>query len=247
MRLDEEAFGVFFSRSLRWARVESDSSDAVVVPLSLPRALSFFRVMHATQALLRSLFAPYFALALPFAISCFGARQQQPIAADGAKRRRIDVTENDRRDIEVALNMALIHSIELGFSNEPEKPPVEQLRTLEKALITRLSWQPHATLLPALLGAIGALATYLGVDGCKPLHYELCMATQAEDEVQRRSAVRGLQKLYAVLPDAVLVHSPEAVPFLSELLEDSDPEARAHALDLLNTLEQSNAGLLEED
>eukprot|EP00967_Tisochrysis_lutea_P106450 scaffold163253_cov31-Tisochrysis_lutea.AAC.1 len=138
--------------------------------------------------------------------------------------------------------MALIHSIELGFSNEPEKPPVEQLRTLEKALITRLSWQPHATLLPALLGAIGALATYLGVDGCKPLHYELCMATQAEDEVQRRSAVRGLQKLYAVLPDAVLVHSPEAVPFLSELLEDSDPEARAHALDLLNTLEQSNAG-----
>jgi len=66
-------------------------------------------------------------------------------------------------------------------------------------------------------------------------------------QVQRRGAVRGLQRLYDTLPDAVLVHSPEAVPFLSELLEDADGGTRACALELLNTLEQSNAGLLEED
>ena len=43
------------------------------------------------------------------------------------------------------------------------------------------------------------------------------------------------------------LNSPEAVPFLSELLEDADAETRSCALELMNTLEQSNTGLLEEE
>lgn len=245
MRLDEDAFGSFFGRALRWAGAETDETS-VGGQLSLSRALSFFRVLQGTQSLLRSLFAPYFALALPLAISFFGVRQPPLVVTAGSKRRRLGAAAAEP-DLEVAVTRALATFLELGFTHEPERPPAEQLRALEKALISRLGWPPAAMLVPALLGAVGALAASLGVDGCKPLHYELCMATQADDEAQRRGAVRGLQRLYTTLPDAVLVHSPEAVPFLSELLEDADPEARACALELLNTLEQSNAGLLEED
>ena len=84
-------------------------------------------------------------------------------------------------------------------------------------------------------------------DTAQVLHYELCVASQDDDEAMRRGAVKGLQRLYASVPDAAIVHSPEAVPFLSELLEDADAETRSCALELMNTLEQSNTGLLEEE
>jgi U3 small nucleolar RNA-associated protein 10 len=245
MRLDEDAFGSFFGRALSWAGADPDEASTDR-RLSLSRALSFFRVFQGTQALLRSLFAPYFGLALPLAIAYFGVRQPTPVATAGSKRRRLEAASSEP-DLEVAVTLSLATFLELGFRHEPDRPPTEQLCALEKALIARLGWPPAAMLFPALLGAVGALAGSLGVDGCKALHYELCMATQSDEEAQRRGAVRGLQRLYTTLPDAVLVLSPEAVPFLSELLEDADTETRACALELLNTLEQSNAGLLEED
>ena len=46
-----------------------------------------------------------------------------------------------------------------------------------------------------------------------------------------------MAKLYEVLKDAALMHSPEAVPFLSELLEDGDAEVRTDAVSLLKELE----------
>jgi len=52
---------------------------------------------------------------------------------------------------------------------------------------------------PALLDAVGQLVLVLGVDGCKRLHYELCVATRSEATRRMLAAVRGLARLYGAL------------------------------------------------
>jgi len=283
MRLDEDSFGAFFERSLAWVAPAGVAGAASAPRFSLARALSFFRVLSGTQIALRSLFAPYFSLALPHACVHLGSSSPQQAAVQStgggpAKRRRLDRLAGStgasagEAELEVALTLAVAAFLEVGFANEAATPPAPQLRALEKALIARLGWAKAAPIEYALLAAVASLAAALGVDGCKVpappdaasrrlgpcshapppdtaqvLHYELCVASQDDDEAMRRGAVKGLQRLYASVPDAAIVHSPEAVPFLSELLEDADAETRSCALELMNTLEQSNTGLLEEE
>ncbi|EOD15958.1 hypothetical protein EMIHUDRAFT_451580 [Emiliania huxleyi CCMP1516] len=258
MRLDEDSFGAFFERSLAWVAPAGVAGAASAPRFSLARALSFFRVLSGTQIALRSLFAPYFSLALPHACVHLGSSSPQQAAVQStgggpAKRRRLDRLAGStgasagEAELEVALTLAVAAFLEVGFANEAATPPAPQLRALEKALIARLGWAKAGPIEYALLAAVASLAAALGVDGCKVLHYELCVASQDDDEAMRRGAVKGLQRLYASVPDAAIVHSPEAVPFLSELLEDADAETRSCALELMNTLEQSNTGLLEEE
>ena len=64
---------------------------------------------------------------------------------------------------------------------------------------------------------------------CKRLHYELCVATRAEAARRKLAAVRGLARLYGALKESAPAHIPEAVPFVAELLEDSELEVRQEA------------------
>ena len=93
-----------------------------------------------------------------------------------------------------ATDAALLHAA-LGIVTRGLKPdgrraaPTAEIYELEAPLLARLVW-PYAegTLAvavraraePALLDAAGQLVLVLGVDGCKRLHYELCVATRSD-------------------------------------------------------------------
>ena len=53
----------------------------------------------------------------------------------------------------------------------------------------------------------------------------------------RLGSLHGLSTLYGALGDAALPHVAEALPIVSELMEDSDAEVRQAALKLMNRLE----------
>jgi U3 small nucleolar RNA-associated protein 10 len=151
-----------------------------------------------------------------------------------------------------ATDAALLHAA-LGFVTRGLKhdgrraAPIAEIHELEAPLLARLGW-PHAegTLAvavraraePALLDAVGQLVLVLGVDGCKRLHYELCVATRSETTRRKLAAVRGLARLYSALKESAPAHIPEAVPFVAELVEDGELEVRQEALALMRSLEQ---------
>lgn len=77
-----------------------------------------------------------------------------------------------------------------------------------------------------MLSALGALVRSLGAVEAKRLHYQLCHATRVESSRLKVGALRGLVTMYSVLANDGLLHVAEAVPFVSELMEDADVVSR---------------------
>ena len=84
---------------------------------------------------------------------------------------------------------------------------------------------------------VGEVALCLGAEGASQLHADLCMASRSDDGPTRLGALRGLGRLYTVLGDAALMHVPNAVPFVTELVEDGEEDVRAEAAATLKQLE----------
>ena len=73
-----------------------------------------------------------------------------------------------------------------------------------------------------MLSTLGALVQALGVSEAKRVHYLLCHATRDEATRPKVAALRGLAKMYSVLANDGLLYVAEAVPFVSELMEDAE-------------------------
>ena len=79
------------------------------------------------------------------------------------------------------------------------------------------------------------------------LHHRLCHAAACEDfaeadlqmftSCKRLGALQGLNAMYSVLGDAALSHVAEALPIVSELMEDADLNVRREALQVMVQLE----------
>lgn len=88
-----------------------------------------------------------------------------------------------------------------------------------------------------MLSALSALVTCLGPSESKRLHFELCHRTRAEEARKKRGALRGLSSLYSSLGADGIVYVAEAVPFVSELMEDAEVDVRTEAVELMRALE----------
>jgi len=263
VRLNEDSFSDLYARALSWAcpattttAVAKDDDDADAATRSArsgsggaARALAFFRIFSGAQVTLRSFFSQYFVLALPHAISLL-TPAPAPLASAAGKKRKLSAstsvksaasTEKPLASTEVALCRAIGRFVEVGFLHSVEVSAA-QLRGLEAALLRRLSQPACAPIEEQLLDALAAIVAAIGEEACKPLHYMLCMATRSDDVVERRAAVRALKRLYSTLRDAALMHMPEAVPFISELLEDGEADVRSEAVGLMRELEALNGG-----
>lgn len=123
-----------------------------------------------------------------------------PVLASKKKRERLSEGGAAARPCS-ATDAALLHAA-LGIVTRGLKPdgrraaPTAEIYELEAPLLARLVW-PYAegTLAvavraraePALLDAAGQLVLVLGVDGCKRLHYELCVATRSDIDLGLRA------------------------------------------------------------
>lgn len=99
----------------------------------------------------------------------------------------------------------------------------------------------------AVVACLAQLAVTAGSDAAwKPLNHALLMATRALEPRARLVALAGLGALAARLAEEYLVLLPETLPFLAELLEDSEHAVEAAAAALLRRLEALSGESLEE-
>jgi U3 small nucleolar RNA-associated protein 10 len=93
----------------------------------------------------------------------------------------------------------------------------------------------HACVVPC----IGQLAAAAGSDVLwKPLNNHILMNTRDPSAAVRLSSLRALKELFEVIGEEYLVLLPECLPFLSELLEDNNPDVEAQCRRTLKFAEE---------
>jgi U3 small nucleolar RNA-associated protein 10 len=99
----------------------------------------------------------------------------------------------------------------------------------------------------AALGALLQMAVAGGSDiTWKPLHHALLMATRGGSLRAKLLALGGVSRLVELLKEEYLMLLPEALPFLSELIEDGDVAVEGAAQGLVVQLEELSGEKLEQ-
>jgi U3 small nucleolar RNA-associated protein 10 len=74
------------------------------------------------------------------------------------------------------------------------------------------------------------------------LNYQVLLKTRSQSAKVRLAALKVIQKCFAKLGEELLVLLPETVPFLAELMEDSDPQVEKLTQEIIQTIEKYLGG-----
>ncbi len=80
----------------------------------------------------------------------------------------------------------------------------------------------------------------------RPLHHAVLMATRSNDANSRCTALETVMAICATLQEEYLVLVPEALPFLSELLEDEDARVEKRAVEVINAMSEKSGEDLQQ-
>lgn len=243
IKLSEVRFMPLFMTSLEWSRAS---------PEHFARPRVFFRMASALSEALRSVFVPFYKHLLPDAVDYLTSGKVQ---SSVKKARRDASTIAGARDgvalwrlrVEVvsALRLCFLHDTS-GFVDEA------RFNKLLPALLLQLDESPPADVDDAeiraaddvLLGCLVQLAVSVGQDALwRALNRGVLMATRQASVRPRRLGVAVVAALVDRLAEEYLVLLPETMPFLAELVEDTDELVEASARQLLAKLSQ----LADED
>ena len=111
----------------------------------------------------------------------------------------------------------------------------------------RAELSPRATTIIACLSQM-AMASGMnnGESRWRPLHHAVLMATRSNHADSRCTALETLMAICHTLQEEYLVLVPEALPFLSELLEDEDGRVERRAVEALNVLSEKSGEDLQQ-
>jgi len=111
----------------------------------------------------------------------------------------------------------------------------------------RAELSPRATTIIACLSQM-AMASGMnnGESRWRPLHHAVLMATRSNHADSRCTALETLMAICHTLQEEYLVLVPEALPFLSELLEDEDGRVERRAVEALNVLSDKSGEDLQQ-
>jgi U3 small nucleolar RNA-associated protein 10 len=81
------------------------------------------------------------------------------------------------------------------------------------------------------------LAVAVGTDVLwKPLNYQVLLRTRSDSPIVRYSALQIVEKLYERLGEEFVILVPETVPFLAELMEDSNLQVEQLSHKVIKTI-----------
>jgi len=89
-----------------------------------------------------------------------------------------------------------------------------------------------------LVPCIAQLAVCVNNDALwKPLNYQILLKTRSRSSKVRYMALKVIQECYTKLGEELLVLLPETIPFLAELMEDSDPRIEKLSHEVVKLIE----------
>ncbi|KAJ3173673.1 HEAT repeat-containing protein 1 [Geranomyces variabilis] len=226
MKLNETLFKPLFLKMVDWATSELLLKHGLTQQDIDARQLFFYRLVDSLLARLKSIFAPYYAYVLDSSIAKLEAYKVS---------RRTDALWTN---IMLSLHKCFLYDndgmIDADKFDKLLQPLVGQLDSLDPS-----DKRYEASVSNYLVPCIGQLAVTLGKDSLwKPLNHQILMKTRHEDPAVRLAALRVLQELYSRLGEEMLILFPETIPFLAELMEDTDGEVEAACQDVCAQIQQ---------
>lgn len=89
-----------------------------------------------------------------------------------------------------------------------------------------------------LVPCLGQFAVCVGTETLwKPLNYQVMLKSSHSSPKVRLAAVKVAQEFYSRLGEEFLVLLPETVPYISELMEDQDPDVEQQCQKLIAQIE----------
>ena len=253
LKLNENLFKPLFIRCLEWAQSTASESGVLLEMEKLVRSadparmLTFFKFVQRVSDSLKGIFVPYFGYLLDIYI----AYMSHPVVI-GASSKTSEHKNKKQRALSSSSQLAKhSHMILVALLNGLERCFLYDnqgfltIDRFNKILIpiislleSRCSDEDYEDLSVALVSCVCQLAQALGKDTLwKSLNYQILLKTRSRSSRVKLTVLAILKQLYAVLGEEFLVHLPESAPFLSELMEDSDPNVEISVQELIHQID----------
>ncbi|KAF0695383.1 Aste57867_13817 [Aphanomyces stellatus] len=252
LKLSEKQLKPLFLKFVSWVDVVLPGDAAP----SVARQAVFFRLVVRLSDQLRSIFVPYFAHILPqCATVCeWGATDLvNTDEADGFFQRPTKKQKTDKNSTSAAdktqvvlyvvqsLHGCFVHDTD-GFMDK------EKFDAIMPSLVDLVELAGrHPDIVSVVVKALAHLAWAAKNDLLwKPMHHRLLMKARSDDAAVRLATLQAIEQCYTVVGEEFLAMLPESIPFLAELLEDTDADVEALCHKVIKQIEEISGESLDQ-
>ncbi|RHY17648.1 hypothetical protein DYB25_006843 [Aphanomyces astaci] len=259
LKLSEKQLKPLFLKFVAWVDVVLPGHQGP----SLPRQAVFYRLVGQLSAQLRSIFVPYYAHILPqcASIVAWGPTLSSSFSTandeedDGffkrpAKKQKVaKEVEDDTSSLKATVAEFVVQALVGCFSHDSEgfmdKEKFDEIMPGLVDLLDVAESQP--TLVSHAVTALAQLAWAAKSDLLwKPMHHRILMKSRSDSAGVRLAALRAIEQCYTVVGEEFLAMLPESIPFLAELLEDTDATVETLCHQVIKQIEDISGESLDQ-
>ncbi|KMZ72733.1 hypothetical protein ZOSMA_15G00710 [Zostera marina] len=248
LRLTESMFRPLFLQSLEWAESEVVEHDSLALR-SVNRNISFYNLVNKMAEEQRSLFVPYFKYLIDGSTRYLTEQDNDSNSLSQKHKKRkingdIKLKNGSLSPEKWHLRALILNSLykcflydtgNLKFLNATNFQLVADPPTMEDQL-SDIPTVEEVDLI--LVCCLGQMAVAVGSDDIwKQLNHDVLMQTRSEKLRPRILGLKVVKFLMEHLKEEYLVLLPETIPFLGELLEDSEHIVKSLAQSVFKELE----------
>ncbi|CAK4074549.1 unnamed protein product [Aphanomyces euteiches] len=244
LKLSEKQLKPLFLKLVSWVDMVLPGEDAP----NLVRQAIFYRLVVRLSDQLRSIFVPYYAHILPqcAAICAWELEEdsffQRPTKKQKTAAKAVSVSKAQVVEtVAHALVGCFLHDTD-GFMDK------EKFDEIMPSLVDLLDQaESHPAIVAHAVQAIAHLAWAAKNDILwKPMHHRILMKSRNDDASVRLAALQAIEACYSVVGEEFLAMLPESIPFLAELLEDSDSQVETLCHKVIKQIEEISGESLDQ-
>jgi len=248
LKLNEKAFKPIFLQMMVWSESEQISDEH-----RLSRRMSFYSIVEALTKTLKNVFVPYFSHFMDLSISLLCS--DGPAGTLNRKHRKAKKRKGAGTTSEASVSCAaasfrvrcaVVRAFRELFVHDTVGGVVLTEEILNKLRAAIVSFVLELSSLPDNIQEakdwVSCVVEMAGASGTdvfwKVLNEDLLMYTRNQSAGTRYLALEAVLELINKLREDFLVLLPETLPFLAELLEDSDSGVERKAQEIATALEE---------
>jgi len=240
LRLREDLFRPMFLKLMEWCNINKDKIDSY----RDKKVVFFYRTLNHMAKVLKSIACTYFSYVVEHMTLCLETDTNTRVASEKSKGKKKSKKskaffEDDEMDVEPKSTTTnettkyILESFKNCFANDDGQfVNVARFRQLLPVLVDHLGFEENA------IEATSQLATCVNEELMwKEFNHKILYTTRNENNDIKLACLDVLVHFYTHLGEQVLSIVPESVPFLSELMEDTDDRVEEKCGKLIELME----------
>eukprot|EP01104_Vermistella_antarctica_P017042 TRINITY_DN5961_c0_g1_i1.p1 TRINITY_DN5961_c0_g1~~TRINITY_DN5961_c0_g1_i1.p1 ORF type:complete len:2241 (+),score=680.72 TRINITY_DN5961_c0_g1_i1:94-6723(+) len=265
MKISENMFRPIFTKTLDWAGLtaagaddddndDNDADNLTTISRSFHRRTFVYRLMNGLNDTLKSIFLSYNSYVLDDCVSSlnsYSAVVPQLAKSSGAKskavKKKTKASKQSASEVETATTIHnehthfLLQTLTKCFLYDNEG--FVDTDKFEKLMLPIVNSMEAGALIGATdivadaVKCLAQLAVTVNTDVLwKPLNYQVLLKTRHTNPAVRLAALEVVNEFYVRLGEEFILLLPETVPFLVELMEDSDEVVERRCQEVIQTV-----------